>query len=169
MIPPRGPFEATMERSVPPPTARLLPSNAGASSTLITPGPRHRWASKTGLVETLDGSLLLHGIVNGPAHGGRLNVLVLADFAVPESAVITVWDAQRKHRIARSEGTFARVETEGAALAFDIKLPRSSVPIGTYREIETAVWLEDASIDTRRWTVYAGPQPPAPVACEGDQ
>jgi hypothetical protein len=166
IAPPRGPFEGAMEASSAPPTARDLPVNAGAWSTLITPGPRHRWAPKTGLVESVDGALLLYGVAKSPVTGAdRLNVLVLADYAPVESVHISVWNADRSERLDEADGAIVRVPTAEAAVAFDIELPRDTVTAGHYREIQTLVWLEHGPMDARRWTVYAGPEPPTEHRC----
>jgi hypothetical protein len=166
IAPPRGPFDGPLEASSPPPTAKDLPVNAGAWSTLITPGPRHRWVPQTGLVESADGALLLHGVAKSPVAGAdRLNVLVLADYAPLESVHISVWNAERSDRLDEVDGAIARVPTDETAVAFDIELPRDSVTAGHYREIQTLVWLEHGPIDARRWTVYAGPEPPAERPC----
>ena len=164
--PPRGPFEGEMKQSSPIPTAATLPSNPGAWSTLITPDPKHRWDSKGGLVESLDGSLLLRGVASRPVGGGsRLHVVVLGDYEPLTSTVIQGWDAERTRRLNRTVGSRAQVDAEGAAVAFDIELPDLTVPVGTYREIQTLVWFDDGSIDARRWTVYVGPKPPVAVGC----
>ena len=166
IAPPRGPFDGPLEASSPPPTAKDLPVNAGAWSTLITPGPRHRWVPQTGLVESADGALLLHGVAKSPAAGAdRLNVLVLADYAPLESVHISVWNAERSERLDEVDGAIARVPTDETAVAFDIELPRDSVTAGHYREIQTLVWLEHGPLDARRWTLYAGPEPPAERRC----
>ncbi len=164
--PPRGPFHSTMDETPAPPTAGILPSNAGAWSTWITPGLGHRWDSKQGLVESLDGSLQLHGIASAPdGDKSRLHVVVLVDFAPATSAVITAWDGEREQRLDRITGSRVRVDAEGTAVAFDIELPRLTVPDDRYREIQTFVWLEGGRSDARRWTVYSGPNPPAAVEC----
>jgi len=167
LTPPTGPFEPAMMQAPPPPTGQVLPSNPGAWSTLITPGPQNRWDSKGGLVESFDGSLLLHGVVSGPEREeSRLHVVVMVDYAPATSTVISGWNAERSKRLSRVTGSRARVDAQGAAVAFDIELPPQTVPDGTYREIQTLVWLEGGSVDARRWTVYAGPKPPvAAVDC----
>lgn len=166
VAPPRGPFESTLAQPPPTPTAAILPSNAGAWSTLITPGKQHRWGSKQGLVESLDGSLLLHGIISAPDRDEvQLNVVVLIDYQPATSAVITAWDADREERLGRETGSRVDFKAEGTAIAFDIEVPRLTVPIGRYREIQTFVWLEGGRSDARRWTVYAGPNAPPAVDC----
>ena len=164
--PPTGPFEAVMEQSSQAPTAGVLPSNPGAWSTLISPAPQHRWDSKGGLVESLDGSLLLHGVVSGPnTEPGLLNVVVLADYEPVMSAVISVWDSGREQRLSLEAGSRAGLDIESTTAAFDIALPPLTVAEGTYREIQTLVWFDAGSIDARRWTVYAGPTPPDSFEC----
>ncbi len=164
--PPRGPFEAAMKQLPQPPTAEILPSNPGAWSTLIAPDSRHRWDSKGGLVESLDGSLLLHGVVSGPnSKHGQLHVVVLVDYQPASSAVISVLSPDRNERLGRVDGSRARVDADGAAATFDIELPPLTVAAGTYREIQTLVWFDGGSIDARRWTVYAGPTPPDAIEC----
>jgi hypothetical protein len=166
LAPPRGPFKAAMEPSSQPPTVKDLPSNPGAWTTLISPGSEFRWVPQSGLVESLDGSVRLHGITAGPRNEkSRLNVVVLVDYDPVETAVVSVWDAERKERLGRMTGPRAGADTEGASVAFDVELPRRTVPTGTYREVETLVWLKGGPIDARRWTVYAGPNPPAAVDC----
>lgn len=167
VTPPHGPFEVVLNQSQQPPTAETLPSNPGAWSTLITPGPNHRWDSKGGFVESRDGSVVLHGVVSGPAREqSRLHVVVLVDYAPATSAVISGWNAGRTERLDRVVGSHAQMEAEGVAIAFDIELPPITVSDGTYREIQTLVWLEGGSPDARRWTVYAGPIPPAAIKCD---
>jgi hypothetical protein len=57
------------------------------------------------------------------------------------------------------------LDTNGASVAFDIELPKLTVPVGAYREIQTLVWFDGGSIDARRWTVSAGPIAPAAAEC----
>lgn len=155
-----------MKDASPPPTTEVLPLNPGAWSTLISPGSENRWDSKGGLVESLDGSVLLHGIVSGPEREkSSLHVVVLADYEPLSSAVIRGWNANRTKRLNRVVGSRSRVDAAGAAVAFDIELPPKTVPSGSYREIQTLVWLEGGSLDARRWTVYVGPKPPTAVDC----
>jgi len=133
---------------------------------LITPGSGHRWGSKQGLVESLDGSLRLHGIASAPeGDRSRLHVVVLVDYAPATSAVVTAWDAERAERLDRKTGSRVTVDAEGTAIAFDIELPRGTVTVNRYREIQTFIWLEGGRSDARRWTVYGGPNPPAAVEC----
>jgi hypothetical protein len=165
IVPPGGPFTAALAQSPQPPTESSLPNNPGARSTLIAPGPVHRWDAKSGLVDSPDGSLLLHGVASSPGGNAvRLNVLVLVDY-MPRPVEIRVWSAERDEHLARVVGAHADVEVEGAATAFDIELPGDSVPAGQYREIQTLVWLEGGPIDARRWTVSSGPEAPATVEC----
>jgi hypothetical protein len=165
IVPPGGPFTAALEQSPQPPTESGLPNNPGAWSTLVAPGPVHRWDAKSGLVDSPDGSLMLHGVASSPGGNAvRLNVLVLVDY-MPRPVEIRVWSAERDEHLARVVGAHADVEVEGAATAFDIELPGDSVPAGQYREIQTLVWLEGGPIDARRWTVSSGPEAPATVEC----
>jgi hypothetical protein len=164
--PPSGPFEAVLEQSSQAPTASVLPFNSGASSTLIRPAPEYRWDSKGGLVESLDGSLLLHGVVSSPNRArGRLHVLALVNYQPLASAVISVWNGDRDERLGRVVGSRAWVDAKGTEATFDIELPPLTVAAGTFREIQTLVWFDGGSIDARRWTVYAGPKPPVAVGC----
>lgn len=166
IAPPGGPFTAALAPSAQPPTESGLPNNPGAWSTWITPGPAHRWDSASGLVDSPDGSLTLHGIASNPTgDSSRLNVYVLADYVARPSTRIVVWNAEREVRLAELTGSRAVAATDGAAVAFDIVLPQDSVPAGGYSEIQTLVWLDGGPVDARRWTVYSGPEPPAAVNC----
>lgn len=143
-----------------------LPPGITASTTVVTPASRHRWASDVGLVETTDGSLLLHGIARIPGEApAELTITVFVDYE-PVAATIRVWSGTRDTRIAAvSRQHEARATLDTPAAAFDIELPQRTVAIGRWREVQTVVQLGSAEPDVRRWTLYAGPEPPAPTAC----
>jgi hypothetical protein len=167
LAPPPGPFQAATQQSTSPPSTQNLPADASGSwATLIAPGAQHRWTAKTGLVESADGSLRLEGVATTPGQPRtRLHVLVLVDYAPATAATISFWSGDREERLGDARAARANAEAEGQGIAFDIELPAETVPPGSYREIQTLVWPENGHFDARRWTVYAGPEPPDPVGC----
>jgi hypothetical protein len=166
LTPPPGFFEATTTPAAPLPAADELPSNPGAWTTLITPREGIDWDPKTGLVKSPDGSLRLRGVVDGPPGSqGYINIAVFIDYATAAHAEITVHGDDRTRQLGHASGFRARAGVDGPAATFDIELPRNTVRSGAYREIQTLVWFDGGSIDARRWTVVAGSNAPAPVAC----
>lgn len=148
--PPQGPFDVELRGGPPPATTSDLPEGR---ATMIAAAPRHRWDAKAGLVETRDGSLLLHGLV-AEATPGALDVSVLVNY-VPVKAAVRTWNAGRS----------AQTAAHAKALAFDIELPPQTVAMGRWAEVQTVVQLGDGALDVRRWTLYGGPHPPEGVDC----
>ncbi len=163
--PPRGPFDLALTEPPKTPALRDLPVNPGAASTLIVPARRHRWSSKHGLVESADGSLLLHGVAQAFGTDPVISIEVYVDYR-PVKASIRIHTPNRNWDVDRVDGVSStRAALLQPAAAFDIELPPLTTRSGHWREVQTVVRMGARAADVRRWTLYSGPEPPRPVPC----